>query len=322
MRALVTGGTGFLGGHLVDRLLARGDQVTALIRSPSRAQRLADLGVKLVKGDLADRDAIAAAVEGQEVVYHSAALTGAVDEAEFLAANRDGTEAIIRAAAKSGSPRFVYISSMAAGGPALRGQPISGPVENPVTMYGRSKLAGERVVREAAIPWTILRPPTIYGPRDSDNLLTVFRAAKMGIAPMFGDGSMQLSLVHVEDLADAIIRAGTAEGVAGGTFYTNHPEILTGREMIDHIGSALGRRVRLVPLPEWLARTALTATGAWAAALRRKTILRADKANEFYQQAWLGDPAPFISATGWSPRFDAATGLAHTAEWYRQQRLI
>lgn len=323
MKALVTGGTGFVGGHLIDRLIERGDEVTALVRSPERARRLADLGVRLVRGDLADVRAMTEAAADQDVIYHSAALTGAVDEAEFLAANRDGTAALLEAAAAGGgTPRFVYISSMAAGGPALRDRPVSGPVENPVTMYGRSKLAGEVAVRGASLPWVILRPPTIYGPRDSDNLLTVFRAAKFGIAPMFGDGSMQLSLVHVEDLADAITLAGNAAGVLGGTYYTNHPEILTGREMIERIGGALGRRVRLVPLPEWVARTALSATGAWAAALRRKTILRADKANEFYQPAWIGDPSPFIEATGWSPRFDAGSGLAHTAEWYRQQRLI
>lgn len=319
MRVLVTGATGFVGSHVVDRLLARGHEVVALLRSPAKAGDLEARGVRLVRGDLADLPALTAAAEGVAVVYHIAALTGAVDEAEFLHANRDGTANVVRAArAGGGDPRLVLISSMAAGGPSGRDRPRHGPGEDrPVTMYGRSKLASERVVREQPLPWTILRPPTIYGPRDRDNLITIFKAARSGFSPVFGDGSQQLSLVHVDDLAEAILRAGEAPGVLGGTYYTNHPEVLTSAELVAHVGRALGRSVRLVPLPEWLTRSALTVTGAWAAAFRQRTILRADKANEFFQPAWTGDPTPFITATGWTPRFDAATGLAHTAAWYR-----
>jgi 2-alkyl-3-oxoalkanoate reductase len=319
MRALVTGATGFVGSHVVDRLLERGHEVVALIRSPAKALGLAERGVQLVRGDLDDIPALTTAAAGVDVVYHIAALTGAVDEAEFLQANREGTANVVRAAhAAGGDPRLVLISSMAAGGPAERDRPRRGAGdERPVTMYGRSKLASELVVREQALPWTILRPPTIYGPRDRDNLITIFKAARAGFAPVFGDGTQQLSMVHVDDLAEAILLAGESPAVIGGTFYTNHPEILTSAALVGQVGLAIGRSVRLVPLPEWLARTALTATGAWAAAFRRRTILRADKANEFYQPAWTGDPAPFIAATGWTPRYDAATGLAHTAEWYR-----
>jgi len=319
MRALVTGATGFVGSHVVDRLLARGHEVVALIRSPAKAHGLAERGVQLVRGDLDDIPALTTAAEGVDVVYHVAALTGAVDEAEFLQANREGTANVVQAArAGGGDPRLVLISSMAAGGPADRDRPRSGAGDDrPVTMYGRSKLASEMVVREQSLPWTILRPPTVYGPRDRDNFIAIFKAARSGFSPVFGDGSQQLSMVHVDDLAEAILLAGTSPDVLGGTFYANHPEVLTSAALVEHIGRALGRSVRLVPLPEWLTRSALTVTGAWAAAFRQRTILRADKANEFYQPAWTGDPSPFIAATGWAPRYDAATGLAQTAEWYR-----
>jgi|CXWL01.1.fsa_nt_gi nucleoside-diphosphate-sugar epimerase len=321
MRALVTGATGFVGGHLIDRLLARGDTVTALVRSPAKAADLATRGVRLVRGDLGDHAALREATQAQDVIYHVAALTGAVDEAEFLTANRDGTANIVQAAlAGGGAPRFVLVSSMAAGGPATRGQPKTADGrDTPVTMYGRSKLASELVVRGTSLPWVIIRPPTVYGPRDRDNLITVFKAARLGIAPVFGDGSMEVSIVHVEDLADALVLAGTAgDAVLGQTYYANHPQVLSSADLVREIGRSMGRGVSLLPIPEWAARVALTATGAWAAALRRKTILRADKANEFYQAAWTGDAAPFIAATGWQPRFDAARGLAQTHEWYRQ----
>ncbi|MFI5236164.1 MAG: NAD-dependent epimerase/dehydratase family protein [Gemmatimonadales bacterium] len=318
MNILLTGATGFVGGHLVDRLLARRDRVTALVRSPARAQGFAERGVTLIPGSLDDHAALHRACEGQDAICHVAALTGAVDEAEFLAANRDGTANLLRAAeAVSPTARFLYVSSMAAGGPAKRGQPRrEGEPDAPVTMYGRSKLAGELVVRESALPWVILRPPAVYGPRDRDNFLVLFKAARLGIVPVFGDGSMELSAVHVVDLAGAIA-AATADGMAGRTFYVNHPEIVSSRELVRKIGRTLGREVLVLPIPEFAARAALGCTGAFAALFRRKTILRYDKANEFYQEAWTADPVPFIAAAGWHPLFDLERGLTDTLGWYR-----
>ncbi len=253
------------------------------------------------------------------MVYHAAALTGAVDEAEFTSANRDGTANLARACISSGGQqRFVLVSSMAAGGPAQRGMPRTEDGQNrPVTMYGRSKLAAERALRDEALEWTILRPPTVYGPRDRDNLLAVFRATRLGFAPVFGDGSMELSLIHVVDLAAAILAAGTLPGLAGGLFYVNHPETVTSADLVRTIGRSLGHEVRLLPVPEWLARGLLTVSGMTAALLRHKTILRADKANEFYQQAWTADPTAFMTATGWTATFDMPSGIRDTAAWYR-----
>lgn len=325
MKALVTGATGFVGSHLVDALLGRGHQVTALIRSPAKAAGLADRGVRLVKGDLADLAAIEEAVAGQQAVYHVAALTGAVNEAEFLEANREGTRRIAEAAARAGDlARLVLVSSGAAGGPARTGAPRdTGDPDRPVTMYGRSKLAAEEVVRLAPVPWTILRPPAVYGPRDRDGFLPVFRAAaRYGIVPVFGDGSQELSLVHAADLATACMAAATSNATAGETYYVNHPEVITSAELARRVGEAVGRPVRIVPLPHWLTRSALALTGTWAALRRQRTILRADKANEFVQPAWTGDPSRFMAATGWSPSREHAAGFAETAAWYREQGLL
>ncbi|MCU0621490.1 MAG: NAD(P)H-binding protein, partial [Gemmatimonadales bacterium] len=164
MKALVTGATGFVGSHLVDRLLGAGDAVTALVRSPAKAAGLAQRGVTLVPGDLHDRDALARAARGQDVAYHVAALVGAVDEAEFLRANREGTANVVQALeAEAPAARLVLVSSLAAAGPAPRGAPrgVEAP-EAPVTMYGRSKLASEAVVRASGLGWVIARPPAVY----------------------------------------------------------------------------------------------------------------------------------------------------------------
>ena len=321
MKAFVTGATGFVGGHLVEALRRGGHDVTALVRNPARAATLDQPGVTLVRGDLHSRPALEAASAGQDVIFHVAGAVAARSEAEYMHANRDGTANLVAAAEATASgtePRIVLVSSGAAGGPTAPGRPATGSEPaHPVTMYGRSKLASEEAVRRGALPWVILRPPTIYGPRDRDNLIKVFRMARLGVAPVFGRGTMEISLVYAPDLADALVAAGTARGALGHTYYVNHPEILTTSGLVRAIGHAMGRTVRTIGVPEWAGRGILHLTGSAAALAGRATILNADKANEFFQAGWTGDPAPFTAATGWRAAHDITTGLAATYDWYR-----
>ncbi len=318
MKALVTGGTGFVGRHLVEHLRAAGDDVTALVRSPQRAEPLAALGARLERGDLNDRPALARAAAGQDVIYHVAGAVAAPSEAAYLAANRDGTAHLVDAAVAAGTRRFVFVSSLAAAGPSQPGKPHSGDVApHPVTAYGRSKLAGEQVVRRSPLAWTIVRPPAVYGPRDRENFLTVYKALGLGVAPVFGDGSTELSAVYAPDLAEAIRAAATTEATVGRIYYANHPEIITSADLVRTIARSAGRSVRIVGLPEALARGILTVTGGIARLLGRTTILNADKANEFYQAAWTGDPGELTRDAAWRARHDVAAGFAATWQWYR-----
>jgi len=317
MKALVTGATGFVGSHLAEALRGRGDEVTALVRAPAKAAALAPLGVRVVPGDLDDSGALARAVEGQDVVFHVAGLVAARDEAEFLRANRAGTANLVDAAGRARVPRFVYVSSMAAGGPAPRGRPLAGTEPpSPVTAYGRSKLAGEAAVRAGPLPWVIVRPPTVYGPRDRE-VLKVFRIARWGVAPVFGDGSQELSVVHGADLASALIAAGTAAGTTGKVYYPCHPQVVTSAEFVRAVGKAMGRSLRLVPIPPVLGRALLGVTELSARLASQATILTRDKANEFFQAAWTGDPGPLTRDSGWRATHDLASGMADTYRWYR-----
>ncbi|HKH83604.1 MAG TPA: NAD(P)-dependent oxidoreductase, partial [Gemmatimonadales bacterium] len=195
MKALVTGATGFVGSHLAEVLRQRGDDVTALARSPTKAKALESAGIMVIPGDLHDQAALERAAEQQDVVFHVAGLVAAREEGEFLRANLGGTQNVLSAAASSGRPRFVFVSSLAAAGPSQRGSPLTGEEPGrPVTAYGRSKLAAEQSLKESSLPWTIVRPPIVYGPRDRE-ILKVFRLARLRIAPVFGDGGQELSAV-------------------------------------------------------------------------------------------------------------------------------
>ena len=317
MRALVTGATGFVGSHLAEALRGAGHEVTALVRSPAKAAALAPLGVHVAAGDLDDPDSLLRAAEGQEVVFHVAGLVAARSEADFLRCNRDGTASLLAAAARANASRFVYVSSMAAGGPAAPGRPLTGTEPaRPVTAYGRSKLAGEAVVRGGPVPWVIVRPPTVYGPRDRE-VLKVFRMARVGVAPVFGDGSQELSAVHAADLAGALVAAATAATTPGKVYYPCHPEIVTSAELVRGVGRAMGRRLRLLPIPHSLGKAMLGVTELGARLAGRTTILTRDKANEFFQPAWTGDPGPLTRDSGWRAAHDLASGLEETARWYR-----
>jgi len=317
MKALVTGATGFVGSHLAEALRRRGDEVTVLARSASKAAALAPLVVRVVPGDLHDRAALQRAVEGQDVVYHVAGVVAARSEAEFMAANRDGTRNLVEALEGTGTGRLVLVSSMAAAGPTIKGRPLRGDeAPRPVTAYGRSKLAAEQAVTASRLAWTIVRPPMVYGPRDQE-VLKVFRLARLGLAPVLGDGSQELSAVHGADLAEALIAAGTTGGTAGRAYYACHPEVFTSTEMARAVGRAMGKSPTVIRVPATIGRGVLMITEAAARLTGHTTILTADKANEFFQPAWTGDPGPLTRDTGWRAARDLRTGLEETYRWYR-----
>jgi dihydroflavonol-4-reductase len=318
MRALVTGATGFVGSHLVDALQRHGSEVTVLARSPAKAAGLRSRGVRVILGDLHDAAALEDAVRSQDLVYHVAGVVAARDEAAFLRANRDGTRGIVSAMERANQCRIVFVSSLAAGGPAPRGQPLRGTEPaRPVTAYGRSKLAAEQVVRSTSLPWTIVRPPIVYGPRDRE-VLKVFRLARLGIAPVLGSGEQELSAIHASDLAEALIAAGTAGRAIGQTYNACHPEVFTSREFGRAIGASMGRRVISFTIPRGAGGLVLSLTETLARLTGQVTILTADKANEFFQPAWTGDPAPLAQDTGWQAVHDLKSGLADTYRWYRE----
>jgi dihydroflavonol-4-reductase len=324
VKAFVTGGTGFVGAHLVRTLLERGDDVACLVRSPAKAQALGWTSVRLVRGDLGDTRALREGCAGADVVFHVAGRISARDAADFMRANRDGTANALDAAAAEHPQRFVHVSSLAAGGPNPPGQPADETrPPAPISAYGRSKLAAEILVRAMPFAWTIVRPPTVYGERDRE-VLKVFKLARIGLVPVFGDGSQELSVIYAGDLAAALIAAATAPAAAGKVYYAAHPAVTTSAQLVRAIGRAVGGRrggrdPRIIALPAPLARGLLWAVGSLARLARQATVLTADKADEFLAPAWTCRPDALMRDTGWRAMTDLETGLRRTAEWYRRE---
>ena len=319
MNVFVTGGTGFVGAHLVHALRARGDSVTCLVRRPALAERLGwGPDVRLVRGDLNDGDALRQGCAGADVVFHVAGKIAARDAVEFMATNRDGTANVLEAAGAHGVGRFVLVSSLAAAGPTTPGHPIDETRPSaPVTDYGRSKLAAEVLVRAMQVPWTIVRPPVVYGEWDRGTL-KIFQLAKRGVVPVFGDGSQELSVIHAEDLARALIAAATAPAAAGRLYFAAHPAATTSRELVLASGRALGVTPRIVPVPPLVARVVLWVAGALAHLAGRATLLSADKGNEYLAPAWTCRSDALTRDTGWRAEIGLDAGLRRAADWYRE----
>lgn len=312
MSIAITGATGFVGGHLLDRLA--GSAVACLARGPSAA--LARSGCRVVPGAIDDPAALDALLSGADVVFHVAGLIAARSEAEFLAVNRDGTAAVAQACRRAGVARLVYVSSLAVTGPSERGRPVDETTPpRPLTPYGRSKLAGEQSVRESGAIFTIVRPPIVYGPRDRQTLW-LFRMARRGLVPLLGDGSQELSLVHAADLAEALVAAAASPAAAGRTYHAAHPEVVTQRALLEEIGRAVGSRARLLPIPGSAVRVALAVSGAVARVTRRPTLLDPSKAPELLAPAWTCTAEALARDAGWSAQVPLARGLRDTADWY------
>lgn len=325
MKAFVTGGTGFVGSHLVEHLLAAGHDVTCLVRSPAKAEQVfADQRPRLVSGALDDPRAIREAAAGCEVVFHVAGITSARSRTEFFQVNEGGTQTVLQHVPRD-IRRFVCVSSLAAAGPTRRGVPLEGHERPaPVTHYGASKLAAELAVRGSGLPWTIVRPPAVYGPRDVE-FLRVFRMVRGPVMPVFADGRQELTFVYADDLARALIAAAEAPAAQDRIYYGTHPEIVDQRTFILAVARAVrtdGRVPRLVSIPGAPARAALWISQTAALLAGRATVLTADKANEFLADSFACSPAPLEHDTGWRAEHGLDSGIPRTTAWYRDHRWL
>jgi nucleoside-diphosphate-sugar epimerase len=291
----------------------RGHAVSALVRTPAKADVLRELGCRLVPGELGDAAARRALVSGAEVVYHVAGLVSAASLDEFRRVNRDAAALLAREAREAGVSRFLLVSSLAVTGPSPRGVSLderSGP--GPVTDYGRSKQEGEEAVRVTSVPLTVVRPSAVYGPGDRA-FLTLFQLASRGLYPLLGDGRQELSLVFAPDLARALVAAAESPKALGGTYHAAHAEVVTARGLGEVLGRALGRRVRFPRLPGPLVRALLGAADFTGL----PGLPAPDKAHELLAPAWRASSEAIRRDAGWSAETGIERGIPETAAVYR-----
>jgi nucleoside-diphosphate-sugar epimerase len=269
VKVFVTGGTGFIGGHVVRKLAERGDDVTALVRDPAGASDLAKLGVTLVKGDVSDKQALREAMRGSDAVIHGAAIYKVgipKDERQGMyESNVLGTENVLRAALEEEIPKVVYVSTVAAFG-NTRGKVVDEtyrhPHDNYTSYYEQTKVEAHdlarRLIDEEGLPCVIIQPGGVYGPDDHSSMgqqINQFLAGKM---PMIAFPELGLNMVHVEDVADGIL-LGLDKGQTGEQYILGG-QITTMREVIDTVGRVADRKPPSRAIPTGLMK-AMTPIG-------------------------------------------------------------
>lgn len=318
---VVTGGTGFIGWNLCAELVETGHEVRGVVR-PTSGKPLPE-GVARIDAPL-DAVEMAAACAGADVVVHLAGLTRALSYERFLEVNAEGARQAALAARDAGA-FLLLVSSIAASGPGTAERPVreSDP-PRPVSDYGRSKLAGEEAVRGIeGLRWAIVRPPAVYGPRDED-FLALFRMARRGLFPMLGDPQAAYTLIHVQDMVQALIalaRAGiTAQpAVLGETFFTGYPEPVRQAELARHVGDAVGRSLRPVRVPRMLLRALASLGEMQARALGRPGLINRSRYAELTVPGCVCAVSKIEAAVGHRARIGHREGFAATARWYREQ---
>lgn len=335
-RVLVTGATGFIGVHLVEALVARGERVRCLVRSPERAKALRDLGAELVIGDLDQHSALAEAVAEADVVYHLAALTKSIRSEEMFRVNRDGTTNLMRAcAAQRNPPVVVLVSSVAAAGPSPLGQlrTEADPPE-PISIYGRSKLEGDRAAEALAgsVPLTIVRPGAAFGPRDP-GVLQAFRAIRRFRSHMTpGRRPPPLSWIFVGDLVELLLLAAqrgsrvpaSDNGSPGqGCYFAACPEYPTwagmGRIVRPMLGRPFALLIRLPGPVAWCAAGVGECVGRLTGKAR---WLNFDKIREALVTSWACSGEAAQRELGFTPPKSLEERLAETIEWYQREKWL
>jgi nucleoside-diphosphate-sugar epimerase len=278
--------------------------------------------VERVIGEFNNTATLLQALQDTDIVFHLAAVTRARSEQEYISVNGDGTRALMAAIRTSQTRprRLVYVSSLAAVGPATNGIPVApSDAPRPITAYGRSKREGEIACLAAAddLEVVILRPPAVYGPRDRDLYLS-FRLAMRGILLVPSGPERHLQFIHVHDLVEAMLRAATALR-ASGIYHVAEPRAYSWREIGMWIANAVGRQVRTVRVPQWSVRVAAMMSEWGAALCGQATIFNREKVQEMLAPGWLCETEGAKRDLGFEVRIPQPAGFAATATWYREQ---
>jgi nucleoside-diphosphate-sugar epimerase len=312
---LITGGSGFIGSHLVDRLCSCGEQVRCLLRRKNYAGLPAQ--AEAVFGELISGAGLEEALQGVDTVIHLAGVTKALAVEDYYAGNARATENLARAI-KDRAIRLVHVSSLAAAGPNLDGTPLEeDAAPRPLTHYGKSKLEAEHVVRELVPDAVVVRPPVVYGPRDTD-VFRILKRLTQGIAFQIGGGEHWFSAIYVKDLVEGLITAARAAQAAGRTYFLANSKPVSWSELRAATARITGRQARILRVPGPVAYAAGWCAEMGARLTGKPGIISREKVREAQCSYWTCDARRAAEEIGFEARTPLDAGLADTFAWYRE----
>ncbi len=321
MKALITGGNGFIGSFLIEKLLQKGHEICCLIRKTSNLKWLTNLPVKYCYGDITRPESLYAAVENADYIFHLGGLTKALKPADYFFVNTQGTANLLAACSKVNPNlrKFIFVSSLAASGPSLDGQPLTElfPAA-PLTPYGKSKAEAEALVLSWSekFPVTILRPPPVYGPRDVD-VFEIFKYVNKRLKLRLLGPERLTSMIYVHDLVDGIILAAEKEQANGQIYFLTDGGYYSWEQINNLIEKALNKKAFSIALPAFMLDIAAELS-EWAAKWTQKApLINRPKVLEMKQQFWICSVDKAQKELGFSPHFTLENGITETVRWYK-----
>ena len=327
-KVLVIGGTGFIGSHLVDTLIKRGYKVRCLVRKTSNLKWIEDHVKKnridLAYGDIVDKKSLELATKGVDVVYNLATI---IDERwvryeDFKKINLVGTKNIVEACIKNQVKKFIYFSSIAAVGMESANHPINEQEHcKPTTLYGKSKYEAEKflnnVIKQNKINIVILRPPTVYGPREAYNTASLFRTIQQGKFKIIGNGKNLMSFCFIKNVVDAAILAMERETANNETFFITDERAYSLQEFAETIAKEYNVKISKIHIPYWIAYFTGFCFETIEKITRKKALLSRDRVKTM-TSTYTYNISKAKKLLGYNPKYNLQTGVKETAKWYKE----
>ncbi|BDS15604.1 NAD-dependent epimerase/dehydratase family protein [Aureispira anguillae] len=323
--SFVTGANGFVGSHLVDYLLEQGNEVHAIVRPTSNLQWLEGKNVKLHTCGLNSADDLQAAFQGAHYIYHIAGVVKVPTKEGFMKGNVEMTRNVMEAAAHTPTIKRVLVtSSMAATGYAEFGSEVDeqSPLR-PIEPYGESKVAQEEVAKEYAdrVPATIVRPPGVYGPRDTE-IFAFFKAINNGISAIMGFTPKEMSLIHVRDLVQGMHQAATNENSIGEVYFLGSMECYNWKQLGDIASKAMNKKTWTIKIPHFV----IFILGFFGQILESwfgvDVALNKDRAYRITRPSWYCSSAKAAKELGFKQTIPIDEGFKSTIDWYKEKKWL
>lgn len=321
----VTGANGFVGSHLVDYLLEKGNEVHAIVRASSDLKWLEGKNVKLHTCGLADVEGLKKAFEGVHYIYHIAGVVKVPTKEGFMKGNVNMTRNVMEAAAHTPTIKRVLVtSSMAATGYAEFGGSVdeNSPLR-PIEPYGESKVAQEQVAKEYAdrVPSTIVRPPGVYGPRDTE-IFAFFKAINNGVSAMMGFKPKEMSLIHVRDLVQGMYLAATNEKSVGQIYFLGSLECYNWKQLGEIASKAMNKKTIALKIPHFV----IFILGFFGQLLESwfgmDVALNKDRAYRITRPSWYCDSSKAVRELGFQQTVPIEEGFKATIDWYKEHKWL
>jgi dihydroflavonol-4-reductase len=324
--AVVTGANGFVGSHLVDLLLEKNYKVRCIIRKTSNLRWLEGKNVEIYDTGLFDNEGLRKAFKDAEYIFHVAGVVKSKKPEGYFKGNVDPTRNLLDVSLefKDTIKRFLVVSSQTAAGPSLNGNPVNEETEcHPITTYGRSKLAQEKLAQTYMdrIPVTICRAPAVYGERDTE-ILIFFKTFNKGLMTTIGFDKKKVSLIHVIDLVNGFLLAAIHNNAKNQIYFISSEKYYTWEEIGDVTSTATGKNPVKVKVPHPLVFSIASAAQFFAMFSSKPATLNIEKARDITQNSWTCDTSKAVKELGYHQKISIEEGIKRTVEWYKKMKWI